>query len=118
MGLALLVERMTSAGLTLTGPCEAIGKAFGIIRQHYPNLEGCLFFYLPHKRPCIFRGLATPNLQIDPTRGTVDGDVKVAFLLLIGHLRQVFNVDVHEAWLVILEGLVPGLLIPTRVLSS
>lgn len=39
MGLALLVERMASAGLTLTGPCDAIGKAFGIIRQHYPNLE-------------------------------------------------------------------------------
>lgn len=40
-----------------------------------------------------------------PARGAIDGHEQVAPLVPIGHLRQVLDVDEHEAGLVVLEGL-------------
>ena len=54
---------------------------------------------------------------MDPARGAIDGDVQVAFLLLVGHLGQVLDVDVHVARLIVFEGLVTGVLIIARVPS-
>ncbi|MDW7745652.1 MAG: hypothetical protein SCI24_03405 [Halomonas sp.] len=61
---------------------------------------------------------ASTQLMPDTVCVAIDGDVQVAFLLLVGHLRQVLDVDMHEAWLVVLEGLVPRLPIIASVLPS
>ncbi len=118
MCLALLVKRMPAAGLALTCTCEAIGKRFAVVSQHRLDLEGRLLFHLLHERASILRGLTASDLQIHPTRGAIDGDVQVAFLLLVGHPRQVLDVDVHIPRFVVLEGLVPRFLVISDVLPS
>ena len=48
--------------------------------------------------------LVAIDAHIDPARGAVNGNKQIAPALFIGHLRQVFDVDMHEARLVVLEG--------------
>lgn len=45
------------------------------------------------------------NVQEDPARGAIDGHKQIATGRLVRHLRQVLDVDVNKAWLVVLEGL-------------
>jgi hypothetical protein len=118
VGQALLIEGMAPAGLALTCPREAIRERLAVVGQHRLDLEGRLLLHLLHKRPSILRGLAASDLQVDPACRTVDGNVQVALLLLVGHLRQVLDVDMHVARLIVLEGLVPGLLVATGILPS
>lgn len=42
---------------------------------------------------------------MNPTVRTIDGHEQIAALALVGHLRQIFDVDVQVARLVVLETL-------------
>ncbi len=53
-----------------------------------------------------------------PARSPLNCYVKVALLGLVRHLWQMLDVDMNEAWLVVFEVLVPGLLVIFFVLSS
>ena len=102
------VEGMMPGWLALTSRSESIREAFAIIGQHLANLEGCLADEMMEKGPGITCRLAGADLQVDPTRCPVDSDVQIASSGLIGHLRQVLDIDVHKPWFVVLEGLVAG----------
>ena len=98
------VKVMAPAGLFgLAG--EAISELRAVVGQHLGD---------DHRRGLVnalqevhSTGLALIVVQADvhPARGPVDGHKQVATLGLVGHLRQVLDVDVDEAWLVVLEGL-------------
>ena len=53
-------------------------------------------------------GLVAVDAEVHPARRPVDGDKQIATLGLIGHLWQVFDVDVQEAGLIVLEGFERG----------
>ena len=57
--------------------------------------------------------LVAIDAHVDPARGAVDGDKQIAPAPFIGHLRQVLDVNVNEARLVVLEGFrrLPGLIV-------
>lgn len=62
--------------------------------------------------------LAGWYLQIDPARGVIDGGVYVALLLLVGHLGQMLDVDLHLPGLIVFEGRVPGFVVISGFLPS
>jgi hypothetical protein len=45
------------------------------------------------------------DLDVDPARGSVDGGKEVLSAVLIRHSGQIFDVNMHEARFVVLEGL-------------
>lgn len=57
----------------------------------------------------VGRGLRRVDAHEDPACRPVDGHEEVAAAVLVGHLGQVFDVDVQIAGLVGLEGAVRGL---------
>lgn len=74
--------------------------------------------HLLHERTCILPRLAASNLQAHLALRPVDSDVQIAFLCLVRHLRQVFDVDMYVAGFVALARLVKRLLILSRVLPG
>ncbi len=88
---------------------EPVGELLAIVRQHAgdPHRGGAL--QIAQEPAGVGRSLRRMDTHEDPAGGAVDRDEQIPALLLIGHLRQVFHVDVDVAGLVCLERLVRGL---------
>ena len=103
-GQAHRVECML-ARRRLCGAGEAVGELAAVVGED--RLD-------PHRRSPLeptqevgtaLVGLVAVAAHEDPSRGAVDSHEEVAPVGLIGHLRQVLDVDVQEAGLVLFEGL-------------
>nr|WP_246004479.1 hypothetical protein [Plasticicumulans acidivorans] len=92
-----LVEDMRAAGVALAGGAEAVGEGLGVVGEHGAHVEGGALVYAREKASGRGGLLVIEHFQVHPARGPVDGDVQVAPGRLIGHLRQVFDVDVQVA---------------------
>ena len=95
IGLARLIGGMATAWLALIGSREAIREGLAVVGQHGLDHKGGPLFHPLHERLRVLRGLAASDLQIYPSGRSVYGHVQVAFLLLIGRLGQVLDVDVY-----------------------
>ena len=100
-----LVEGVLAGGLALAGGAEAVGELFAVVGQHGAKDERRLGAQALQETGGGVCRFVRPNLEVDPAAGPVDGRDQITVFGLVGHPGQVFDVDVHEAWLVILEGL-------------
>ena len=100
-----LVKWMLSGGLALSTRAEAIREALTIVRQHLLDFERGLINDSMEKRFSIACRLTGAYLQIDPARSTVDGNVQIAVLHLIRHLRQILVIDMKVTRCVVSKGL-------------
>lgn len=71
-----------------------------------------------HECACSLRILANSDLKIHQACRPVDGDIQVAFLFLVGHLGQMFDIAMHVAVFVVLEGLCQGFLSSPALVQS
>ena len=102
--LAQPVEHVCAAGfLLLPAGREAISELAAVVGQQLNDLDGAGLPHLRQQIDAAAAGLVGIQFDVDPTRGAVDGDEQVVARRLVGHLRQVLDIDVHEARLVILE---------------
>ncbi len=84
---------------------EAVGELAAIVREQLGDLHGRRLLQAIQEVHAAVLALIRIDVHEHPARGTVDGNEQVAPLALIGHLRQVLDVHVQEAWLVVPEGL-------------
>ncbi len=102
--LAGAVEAMTSGRIAFAGGAAAIGECFAVIRQHLLDLEGCLIDESLQKAGGLGSGFCAQDFHVNPARGPVDRHEQIAMRRFIRHLRQILDIDMDEARLIILKG--------------
>ncbi len=100
-----LVEGIVAGGLALAGGAEAVGELLTVIGEHLGELERRSLDEAFEEGAGVVGTFRGQDLHVDPARGAVDGGEQILACVLIGHLRQVLHVHVHEAWLIVLERL-------------
>ena len=101
------IERMTARGaLVFAG--EAIRELAAVVSENLLNLHRRGQLETAQEVGTADFGLVAVDAEVHPARRPVDGDKQIATLGLIGHLWQVFDVDVQEAGLIVLEGFERG----------
>ena len=98
------VERMlTRSGLG--GACKTVRELAAVVGEDGLDLHRRGLLVPAHEVGAAAVGLVAVAAHEDPARGPVDRHEKIAPVGFIGHLRQILDVDVQEAGLVVLEGL-------------
>lgn len=100
-----LVEGMMAGGVALSGSTEAVRELLAVIGEDLGDLEGSGLDQAFEEGAGVGGGLGRQDFEVDPAGGAVDGGEEILACALIGHLGQVFDIDVHEAWRVVLEAL-------------
>ena len=107
--LAQAVEHVRAAGfLLLAAGREAVGKLAAVVGQQLDDLDRAGLLDLAEEVDTAAVCLVGIELDENPARSAVDGNEQVAPCRLVRHLRQVLDVDVHKARLVVLEGFLRG----------
>ena len=101
---AKLVELMLSCGSALAQAKQPVGKSLSVVCQHPGDLHRCRARQITQEAARIGSGLCWIDADKDPACRPVDGDKEIPPPVLIGHLRQVFDVDMQIARLICLEG--------------
>lgn len=104
--LAQQVKLMVAAGLLLSTGKQTVGELLAVVAQDARDLDRTGLVQGFQENPGVAGRLAGFDLHEHPARGPVNGHEQVASLALAGHLRQVFDIHMHKARLVALEGLV------------
>lgn len=106
---AQLIEGVPPGGCALARGEEAISELLAVVGEDRADAQRAGLGQGGQegtRRSCALGAL---ELDEHPVRGSVDGHEQVASSILIGHLGQVFHVDVHVARLVRGKGCVRGL---------
>ena len=105
VGGADLIEGMAARGLTLAGGAEAIREFLAVVGEQLGDGEGRGGDQACEERAGRGGGLVVQQFDVDPAGRPIDGGKEIAALVLVGHLRQVFDINVHEARRIGFEGL-------------
>ena len=105
-GLAQLIKLMVARGLALTAGKQPVGELFAVVGQYFLHLDWARLVHGVQKRASGSRRLVALNLNKYPARGAVNGHKQITPAGLVGHLGQVFDIDVDEPRLVAFEGFV------------
>ena len=100
------IAAMLTRRFPLTGRAEPVGGFLAVIGQDVGDLKGGGLEEIGQEALGAGGGLLRQDLNIDPARGAVDGGEQVATLVLVGHLRQVLDIDMHKAGGIVFEGLI------------
>ena len=101
------IEHVTACGtLVFTG--KPIRELAAVVSENLLNLHRRGQLETAQEVGTADFGLVAVDAEVHPARRPVDGDKQIATLGLIGHLWQVFDVDVQEAGLIVLEGFERG----------
>ena len=98
-GFAQLVKLMIAARPTLTRGKQTVSEFFAVVRQQLDDLDGARFVQR------IQEGFGTGGCFVsldgykDLARGPVDSHKQIAPFGLIGHLRQVLDIQVQIPFL-------------------
>lgn len=76
-----------------------------VIGQDLADLDGRGQLQTAQEIDAAFVRHVAVDVHEDPARGAVDGDEQVTARVLVRHLRQILDVDMDKAWLVVFEGL-------------
>ena len=98
------VEAMSPGGIAFAGGAEAIGEFLADIGQDFLHRKGRLRDESLEKGGGIRRRFLAENLDIHPARGAIDADEEIAMGGLVGHLRQILDIDMDKARLIIFKG--------------
>ncbi len=99
------VEFVLARGVLGAAAEQPIGELLAVIGQDGADHKRRGFGHLLEEAARSRRRLAPLDRDEHPTRCAVDGHERIAARRLVGHLRQVFHVDVNVPRLVGLEGL-------------
>ena len=102
---AALIEAVRSGRPALAVGSEAVGECLGVVGQDRVDRERRRLVQRLEKTLSRACALVGHQLHVDPACGAVDGHESVAALVLVAHLREVLDVDGHEARLIGFEGL-------------
>ncbi len=84
---------------------KAVGELTAVVGEDDLDLHRRGALEAAHEVGAAGLSLVAVGAHKDPARGTINGHKQVPSVPLIGHLWQVFDVDVHEARFVVLEAL-------------
>ncbi len=84
---------------------ESVGEVAAVIGEQLDDLHRCRPPQTVEEVHAAVFVLIGIDVHEDPTRGAVDAHEQIAPVAFIRHLRQVLDVHVHKAWLVVFEGL-------------
>lgn len=104
--LAQLVKLMVARGLALTAGKQPVGELFAVIGQNFLHLDRASLVQGVEERSCGGGRLVALDLNEHPASGAVNGHKQIAPAGLVGHLGQVFDIDVDVPRLVAFEGFV------------
>lgn len=96
------VEGMLATRLVVRGR-DPVGELRTVVGQDFGDLNRRRQLEPAQKIDAAAVGHVAVDVQEHPARGAVNGYAEVAARGLVGHLRQVLDVDVHEALLVVLR---------------
>ena len=105
-GLTQLIKLMVARGLTRATGKQPVGELLAIVGQNFLHLDWASLVQGDEKRASGSGSLVALDLNEHPARGAVNGYKQIAPAGLVGHLRQVFDIDVDEPRLVAFEGFV------------
>jgi hypothetical protein len=100
-----LIEGVLAGRFALAGGAEAVGELLAVVGQHRADHERGLGVQAFQEAGGGGGRFVGSDLEVNPAAGPVDGGDQIAVFGLVRHPGQVFHIDVHEARLVILEGL-------------
>ena len=100
-----LIEGMAPGRRALSGGAEAVGELLAVIGEHRGDRERRGLDQAFEEGAGMVGAFGRQDLDVDPARSAVDGGEEVLAAVLIGHLRQVLHIDVHETRFVVLERL-------------
>jgi len=109
--LAQHVERVLAAANPVAGfrvfflAGKALGELAAIVGEQLDDGDRTGFIEHDQEVGPAAAGLVSIDLHEDPARGAVNGDEQVTAFGFIGHLRQVLDIHMYEAGLVVLERL-------------
>ena len=101
---AKLVKLMLSRGRALAQAKQPVGKSLAVVGQYPSDLHRSRTGQVTQETARIGSSLCWIDAHKDPAGRPIDGDKEVTPSVLIGHLRQVFDVDMQIARLICLEG--------------
>jgi hypothetical protein len=95
---------VVARGLALTACKQPVGELFAVVGQNFLHLDRASLVQGIETRSGCRRRLLTLDLHKHPACGAVDGHKQIAPAGFVGHLGQVFDIDVDEPRLVAFEG--------------
>jgi hypothetical protein len=95
-GLAQLVKLMVTHGLALTACKQPVGELLAVVGQNFLHLDRTSLVQGIEKRVGRCCRLVALNLHKHPACGAINSDKQIASAGLIGHLGQVFDIDVVQ----------------------
>jgi hypothetical protein len=98
------VEIVVAGGPPAAKSEQTIGELLAVVGEHTGDRHRRGAFQIAQKTAGVGSSLGWVNAHEDPSRGAVDGHEQIPAAALVGHLRQVFHVDMQVARLVGLEG--------------
>lgn len=84
---------------------EPVSKLQAAVGQDFGDVDGRGNLQPAREVDAASAGRVAINVQEHPAPGRVEGHTQGTARGLAGHLLQVFDVDVNEAWFITLEGL-------------
>ena len=97
---------MGARGFAFSSGREPVREGLVVVGEDLLDLEGGGLDELVQKGARGAGRLVLADLQVDPPCRPVDGDKQIAPGAFAGHLRQILDVHMHKARLVVLERLV------------
>ena len=112
------VELMRSSCRPLTQAEEPIRELLAVVCKNGADTDWAGAFQISQEAARVGRRLRRENADEHPSRGSINGHKEIPARGFIGHLRQVFHVDMDVSRLVSLEGAVLRLLFLGRELAQ
>ena len=94
---------MSAAGL-LVLVRKTVRKLRIIVGQYFAEFDGASVLETAEKIDAARVRHAVIDVQENPARCVIDGHKQIAAGSLVGHLREILDIDVNKARLVVLEG--------------
>lgn len=103
------VELVLSGSGAFAQAEQPVGEGLSVVGEHPGDLHRGRALQIAQEAARVGRGLRRIDAHEDPARRAVDGYEEISAPILVGHLGQVFHVDMQVAGLICLEGPVRGL---------
>ncbi len=111
--VAELVKAMGTAGLAVFA-LQSVGEGLVIVGEQPMDAKRCLLTHGLEKGAGRAGGFVRLELEVNPAARPIDGHKQILARRLIGHLREVFVVDMDIAWRIGLKGLARALCLLSR----
>lgn len=95
-GLTQLVKLMLTRGLALTAGKQPVGELLAVVGQEFLHPDRANLVQGAQKRAGSRSRFVILDLNKHPALRTVNGHKQIAPAALVGHLGQVFDIDVNE----------------------